>query len=167
MRIFLLVFLLFSSSLFAALKEESDMYQADGIASQIWDIWIQHEDSQSSALMLRGIQQTNVNDMYGALQTFNRLVEMTPAFAEAWNKRASIHWILGNYDASLRDIEEVLKLEPYHFGALSGRGLVYMDRGDYLLARGSFLTLLEVYPAMPGVRDTVQQLEAVLRQGPI
>jgi len=153
--------------LFAALKEEADMFQADGIANRIWAIWIQHEDGQASALMQRGVQQMNVNDMYGALDTYDQLIAMTPDFAEAWNKRATIYWILGNYDASLKDIEEVLKLEPYHFGALSGRGLVYMDRGDYLMARGAFLTLLEVYPAMPGVKDTVQQLEQVLRNGAI
>ncbi|MEK9648341.1 MAG: tetratricopeptide repeat protein [Gammaproteobacteria bacterium] len=117
--------------------------------------------------MQRGIQQMNVNDNYSALQTYNRLIELEPGFAEAWNKRATIHWVLGNYDASLSDIEEVLKLEPYHFGALSGRGLVYIDRGDYLMARGAFLTLLEVYPAMPGVKDSVLQLEEFLRQGAI
>ena len=153
--------------LFAALKEEADMFQADGIANRIWEIWIEHEDGQASMLMQRGMQQMNINDMYGALDTFDQLIAISPEFAEAWNKRATIYWILGNYDASLKDIEEVLKLEPYHFGALSGRGLVYMDRGDYLMARGAFLTLLEVYPAMPGVKDTIQQIEMVLRNGAI
>ncbi|MFZ8929446.1 MAG: hypothetical protein EBS81_08580 [Gammaproteobacteria bacterium] len=153
--------------LFAALKGETDMFQASGIANRIWDIWVQHENSQSNALMQRGIQQMNVNDNYGALQTYNKLIRLEPGFAEAWNKRATIHWVLGNYDASLSDIEEVLKLEPYHFGALSGRGLVYIDRGDYLMARGAFLTLLEVYPAMPGVKDSVLQLEEFLRNGAI
>jgi tetratricopeptide (TPR) repeat protein len=117
--------------------------------------------------MQRGIFQMNANDLYSARETYTRLIAMKPDFAEAWNKRATIYWMLGDYDASLKDIEEVLKLEPWHFGALSGRGLVYMDRGDYFLARGAFLTLLEVYPAMPGVKDTIMQLEQVLRDGAV
>ena len=154
-------------NLFSELKKETDIGRADGIASRIWAIWVQHEDSQANTLMQRGIQQMNSGDMYGALQTYNHLIVQTPDFAEAWNKRATIYWLTGEFDASLKDIEAVLKLEPFHFGALSGRGLVYMDRGDYFLARGAFLTLLEVYPAMPGVKDTITQLEQVLRESAI
>lgn len=153
--------------LFSELKEETDVGRADGIANRIWAIWLEHEDGQASTLMQRGITQMNSGDLVGALQTYTRLISLKPDFAEAWNKRATIYWLTGEYDASLKDIEEVLKLEPWHFGALSGRGLVYMDRGDYFLARGAFLTLLEVYPAMPGVRETIEQLERVLRDGAI
>ena len=153
--------------LFAVLKSENDEVQANGIAGQIWAIWVQHEDSRANSLMLRGINQMNANDLYSALDTFDQLIAYKSDFAEAWNKRATIYWQLGNFDASLKDIDEVLKLEPYHFGALSGRGLVYMDRGDYFLARSAFQTLLEVYPAMPGVRNTIQQLDSVLKQGAI
>ena len=150
--------------LFDSLKSENDMFQAAGIAERIWQIWLEHEDSQASGLMLRGIQQMNANDLYGALDTFDRLIAQKPDFAEAWNKRATIYWVMGNYDASLKDIEDVLKLEPFHFGALSGRGLVYMDRGDYFLARGSFLTLLEVYPAMPGVKENILMLDQMIQE---
>jgi len=153
--------------LFADLKSLDEVNAANSIANRIWDIWLQHDDPQASSLMMRGIGQMNSGDLYGALETYDRLIALQPDFAEAWNKRATIYWQLGQFDASLGDIEEVLKLEPYHFGALSGRGLVYMDRGNYFLARGAFLTLLEVYPAMSGVRQTIQQLEAVLQSSPI
>jgi len=153
--------------LFADLKSLDEVNAANSIANRIWDIWLQHDDPQASSLMMRGIGQMNSGDLYGALETYDRLIALQPDFAEAWNKRATIYWQLGQFDASLGDIEEVLKLEPYHFGALSGRGLVYMDRGNYFLARGAFLTLLEVYPAMPGVRQTIQQLEEVLQNSPI
>ena len=149
--------------LFSSLKQETDVYLANSIANTIWDIWLEHDDSQASSLMRRGIQQMNANSLYAALDTYDQLVSLKPDFAEAWNKRATIYWLLGEFDASLRDIEEVLKLEPFHFGALSGRGLVYMDRGDYVLARSAFLTLLEVYPAMPGVRENVDMLERILQ----
>jgi len=153
--------------LFADLKSLDEVNAANSIANRIWDIWLQHDDPQASSLMMRGIGQMNSGDLYGALETYDRLIALQPDFAEAWNKRATIYWQLGQFDASLGDIEEVLKLEPYHFGALSGRGLVYMDRGNYFLARSAFLTLLEVYPAMPGVRQTIQQLEEVLQSNPI
>ena len=153
--------------LFADLKSLDEVNAANSIANRIWDIWLQHDDPQASSLMMRGIGQMNSGDLYGALETYDRLIALQPDFAEAWNKRATIYWQLGQFDASLGDIEEVLKLEPYHFGALSGRGLVYIDRGNYFLARGAFLTLLEVYPAMPGVRQTIQQLEEVLQSNPI
>ena len=106
--------------LFAELKSETDVYRANGIADQIWQIWFIHEDPQASGLMERGIQQMNSNSVRAALDTFDRLIALKPEFAEAWNRRATIYYQIGEYDASLRDIAEVLKLEPFHFGALSG-----------------------------------------------
>jgi Flp pilus assembly protein TadD len=149
--------------LFAELKSETDIYRANTIADRIWQIWLINEDSQANSMMQRGIAQMNSNSIRAALDTFDRLVTLKPNFAEAWNKRATIYYQIGEFDASLRDIDEVLKLEPFHFGALSGRGLVYMGKEDYFMARGSFLTLLEVYPAMPGVKNNVEMLEQVLR----
>ena len=154
-------------NLFADLKEENDMFQAARIADQIWQIWLINEDPQSNSLMIRGIQQMNANSLYAALDTYDRLIVLKPNFAEAWNKRATIYHQLGEYEASLRDITEVLKLEPFHFGALSGRGLVYMGKEDYFRARGAFLILLEVYPAMYGIKENIQMLEQVLRNSAI
>lgn len=153
--------------LFADLRSETDVYRANTIAGQIWQIWFIHEDPQASGLMERGVQQMNSNSVRAALDTFDRLIALKPDFAEAWNRRATIYYQIGEYDASLRDIAEVLKLEPFHFGALSGRGLVYMGKEDYFMARRAFLTLLEVYPVMPGVKDNVEMLEQVLRNSAI
>ena len=153
--------------LFASLKTETDMFEANSIANAIWQIWFEHEDSMANSLMTRGVQQMESYSISAALQTFDRLIALKPDFAEAWNRRATIYYQMGEYDASLRDIDEVLKLEPFHFGALSGRGLVYMGKQDYFMARGAFLTLLEVYPAMPGVKENILMLEEVLRNGAI
>ncbi|MFT5320507.1 MAG: Flp pilus assembly protein TadD [Pseudohongiellaceae bacterium] len=153
--------------LFADLKSENDVYRASSIADQIWQIWFIHEDPQVSGLMERGMQQMNSNSVRAALDTFDRLITLKPDFAEAWNRRATIYYQIGEFDASLRDIDEVLKLEPFHFGALSGRGLVYMGKENYFMARGAFLTLLEVYPAMPGVKNNIEMLEQVLRNSAI
>jgi len=151
--------------LFNLLRAEEDSFRANDIANRIWSVWTEHEDSRANTLMMQGIARMNAGDLFGALDTYDALIALQPDFAEAWNKRATLYWQLNQFDASLKDIEQVLRLEPFHFGALSGRGLVYMERGNYLQARGAFLTLLEVYPAMPGVRETVQQLERVLQKG--
>jgi len=153
--------------LFASLKTETDMFAANSIANAIWQIWFEHEDPMANSLMTRGVQQMESYSISAALQTFDRLIALKPDFAEAWNRRATIYYQMGEYDASLRDIDEVLKLEPFHFGALSGRGLVYMGKQDYFMARGAFLTLLEVYPAMPGVKENILMLEEVLRNDAI
>lgn len=143
------------------------MFEANTIANAIWQIWFEHEDPLANSLMNRGVQQMESFSINAALETFNRLIALKPDFAEAWNRRATIYYQIGEYDASLRDIDEVLKLEPFHFGALSGRGLVYMGKQEYFMARSAFLTLLEVYPAMPGVKENVLQLEEILRKGAI
>lgn len=153
--------------LFKRLKTEEDVYQANAIANTIWGIWTQNDDAQANALMQRGIQQISANSLVAARDTFTRLIKQKPEFAEAWNKRATVYYLLGEYDASLRDIDEVLKREPFHFGAISGRGLVYIAREDYFRARTAFLNLLEIYPAMPGVKDNIRQLEQVLKDSVI
>ena len=86
------------------------------------------------------------------------IVAIAPGFAEGWNKRATVHYLLGNYDKSLTDIAETLALEPRHFGALSGRGLVYMALEEEELALDSFEAALEVYPLAHGARHNADAL---------
>jgi tetratricopeptide (TPR) repeat protein len=94
-----------------------------------------------------------------ALAILNRLVGAQPDFAEAWNKRATLHFLMGNYEASLADIDKVLDLEPRHFGALSGRGMIYQRQKKYGAALAAFNDALAINPNMPSVKDAVQALE--------
>ena len=80
---------------------------------------------------------------------FNRLTESFPNYAEGWNKRATLHYVLGNLDASDSDIEKTLALEPRHFGALSGLGMVYIQRKELSKAKQAFEDLIEVHPNSP------------------
>ena len=151
-------------TLFINLKQEDAPGAAQLIELQIWDIWVEHENPQARGLMQRGIQQMNINDVYGALDTFDDLIRMEPEFAEAWNKRATINYLVGDYQASKADIEKTLALEPYHFGALSGLGLVNIAQGDFLQARRAFLSCLEVYPAMQGPASNLRALDEFIQQ---
>jgi tetratricopeptide (TPR) repeat protein len=153
--------------LFRALKDTRDVRGASAIEAQIWDIWIEHDNSEYFELMASGIRAMNANALGMALADFNRLIELAPNYAEAWNKRATIYYLLQDYAASAADIDKVLELEPFHFGALSGLGLVRLGQRRFLEARTAFQTVLEVYPAMPGARQNLELLENYLQNNSI
>jgi tetratricopeptide (TPR) repeat protein len=92
------------------------------------------------------------------------LIDHAPKFAEAWNRRATINYITGKLDQSLSDIDKVLELEPRHFGALSGLGMIRKDRGDERGALEAFRDALAINPYMSNVRDAVRALEKDLEQ---
>lgn len=148
--------------LFKQLQAATNLAEAVPVEELIWQIWAEHEDASIANLMLRGIQQVNANDLQGALATFDRLVAAAPDFAEAWNKRATVHWLLGNHEASEADIVKTLQLEPFHFGALSGRGLVLMQQRRFEEARSAFTRALEVHPNMPSVRANIDEITRYL-----
>jgi len=148
--------------LFEKLQRATDLVEAAPTEELIWQIWIEHADSGIASQMRTGIAQMSVNDLPAALATFDRLVATAPDFAEAWNKRATIHYLMGNYAASEADIVKTLQLEPFHFGALSGRGLVLLSQGKYLEARNAFTRALEVHPNMPSVRANIDEINRYL-----
>jgi len=150
--------------LFDKLQHTTEYAQAARLEARIWQLWVQHPDPQPARLMMQGIEQINRDDLQGALATYDRLVQLTPDFAEAWNKRATVYYLLGNYPASQADIDKTLALEPFHFGALSGRALVHLAQQEYFQARSAFHACLEIYPAMPGVNANLQLLETMLEQ---
>ena len=106
--------------LFDQLKEASDLAAAASVEREIWLRWLQSGDDDVNAQMARGMQAMERGDGRTALSAFDEVVERAPGFAEGWNKRATLHWLMGNLAASVEDIERTLALEPRHFGALSG-----------------------------------------------
>ena len=151
-------------TLFDALQHAQEYAIAAPLEDKIWQIWVEHPDSQAAQMMMQGVAQMNRNDLRGALATYDRLIKLAPTFAEAWNKRATIYYLLGNYPASQADIDSTLALEPFHFGALSGRAMVHLAQQEYFQARSAFHACLEIYPAMPGVRENLRLLEQMLEQ---
>lgn len=145
--------------LFSALRTSTDPHEAIKIEFQVWKLWLQHPDSLARDTMTRGIRSMQSGDYQGALATFDDLVERNPEFAEAWNKRATVHYLLGNDEASVADIVETLELEPRHFGALSGLALIY-ERNDQPAAAASALRrALAVHPQMGGGERRLKRLE--------
>jgi tetratricopeptide (TPR) repeat protein len=144
--------------LFARLAAAKDVEEARPIEADIWHIWIASEDSAVEALMNEGVGSMNRQDLPRALEYFDQVVAIAPDFAEGWNKRATVHYLLSNFAESLADIERTLALEPRHFGALSGRGLVYFELKEEDLALDSFEEALTIHPRMPGARSNAEAL---------
>ena len=134
-------------TLFVELQDPSlDLGAAQQLEGLIWQHWFRHDDEEVAAVMNEGGDHLRYGDLEAALQMFDEAVELAPDFAEAWNRRATVNYHLGRYEASLADIEETLAREPRHFGALFGRGLVFMGLEEWEKAYNAFGETLEVNP---------------------
>lgn len=150
-------------SLFSRLDATPSPNEARGIESEIWRIWIEHGDRNISKEMVRGIGLMNRGDLNEALEAFDGVTRIAPDFAEGWNKRATVHFMLRSFDDSVRDIAKTLKLEPRHFGALSGLGLINAALGRYEAAIKAYEKALSVHPHLDGVRQTIRRLKQTLK----
>ena len=150
--------------LFRRLAETPSPTEASATEDAIWTLWMAHPDERAQRYMFAGMRQMNDGQLHEALITFSRLVDMTPEFAEAWNKRATVYYMLSDYDASARDIAETLKLEPRHFGALSGLGLVNIALGRFPAAITAFEMAMAHHPHLRGARENIKNLKDESRE---
>jgi tetratricopeptide (TPR) repeat protein len=146
-------------ALFDELKTTQSEQQAQQIQIRIWDIWAEHTDPEINEKMFFAMDEMGGNQLNLALTSFTEIIELDPEFAEAWNMRATTHFLLGNYRQSLADIMKTLELEPNHFGALSGLGMVYVELDQFFDARNALLRALEINPFLPGAESNLQALD--------
>jgi tetratricopeptide (TPR) repeat protein len=132
--------------LFAELKSAPDAATARGIDQQIWRIWFAPSDPELAGKMAAVLAVEQAGDLQRAMDLLGKMVADYPDYAEGWNQRATVEYQLKQYDASLADIDKVLALEPRHFGALSGRVLIYLAEGNRPQALRAMLTALAVHP---------------------
>ena len=149
--------------LFGALSEAPDPGAALTIETEIWRIWLDGGDSELNELMAQGIEAMSARRFRDAAGRFTELILAAPAFAEAWNKRATVYYLMNRFEDSVRDIERTLALEPRHFGAISGMGLIFLERGDEEGALDAFEKVLEIHPHARGARFQVQRLRERLQ----
>ena len=133
-------------TLFAELKKATSLAEAQRIERIIWAKWHWHKIPRLSQELRLGGMYLQENNFKKALYIFDKIIEEAPAFSEAYNKRATTYFLMKKYDKSLMDIKATLTLEPRHFGALSGMGLIFMNRGDFQRALVAFTTVLKIYP---------------------
>lgn len=122
----------------------------------VWQVWSRSGDPEVDALLKAGIQQMEEGRMGLAVETFTRITERLPEFAEGWNKRATAYYLIGDYDQSLKDCDEVIKRNPQHFGALSGYGLIYIKRGELERALEYLQRALEINPNLESVEQSIE-----------
>ena len=145
-------------ALFERLKTTDSETEAASLTYQIWVIWRQSENDIVNTLMSKGVEEMSRRNYEAAVDTFSEVIKLEPDLAEAWNKRATVYYLMGEYEASVRDIERTLALEPRHFGALSGLGFIYLSHGEGRAALEAFEAALEINPYLPGARTRVEEL---------
>jgi tetratricopeptide (TPR) repeat protein len=153
-------------ALFDRLHKTQSEEEAAVITRTIWALWSTSDDSNVNDLMQQGLIAMQRQDLDAALDRFDQMVKYAPEFAEGWNKRATVYFMRGEFDESVKDIEQTLKLEPRHFGALSGLGMIYeeLDRDEQALK--AFEAALEANPFLPGAKQQVDALRKKLKGSP-
>ena len=136
----------------------------DHVEQALWRIWARSGDPEVDRLYEAGIEQMNAGDLQQSIVTFTRIIELKPDFAEGWNKRATLYFLVGDLRKSLVDCDEVMKRNPYHFGALAGYALIYVRLEYYDRALEYSRRALDVNPNMDGVRRNIELLERLLEQ---
>jgi tetratricopeptide (TPR) repeat protein len=143
----------------AELLYDDDAQTRQWAAAAMWQIWSRSGDPVIDALYQRGVQQMEQSKLREAVATFTDIIKKKPAFAEGWNKRATLYFMLGELDLSLKDCDEVVKRNPKHFGALSGYGQIYLQRGEPERALDYFERALKINPNLTGLISAVKQLQ--------
>jgi tetratricopeptide (TPR) repeat protein len=149
-------------SLFEQLKAAESEDAAAFVENLIWELWLISEQEEVNVLMAKGIEEMSKGNYARAVQAFSAITELSPDFPEGWNKRATAQYLKGDFLASMRDIERTLALEPRHFGALTGLGLIHTALGNELAALKAYETVLSIHPKQKGLQKYVEELRRKL-----
>jgi tetratricopeptide (TPR) repeat protein len=152
--------------LFAGLKAAKTQEDGEAIVAQIWQAWQHSGDPELDAAMERATPVMGRVPAL-ALPVLDDIVARAPGWAEGWNKRATVLYLMGEYDRSLADIDRVLALEPRHFGALAGLGLIRIEKGEPREALTAFRRALAVNPFLRERFGVIPALEKELGEKPI
>ncbi|MBN9253881.1 MULTISPECIES: hypothetical protein [unclassified Mesorhizobium] len=148
--------------LFSDLKRERNEKAAERIAGRIWGEWSQ-SGSASIDLMMQWSQKAIEDQKYDvALDFLDQVVTLQPDYAEGWNRRATVHFLMKNFGKSMSDINQTLRLEPRHFGALSGLAQIMAATGHKQSALEAWQKVLAIYPMMRNAQDQVATLSEEL-----
>jgi tetratricopeptide (TPR) repeat protein len=134
------------------------------VESAMWSVWSRSGDEMVDRLFAVGVEQMGQRQLEAAAETFSRIIQRRPEFAEGWNKRATVYFLLGDYRRSLADCDEVMARNPYHWGALSGYGMIYMRLDQPGRAIDYLEKALAVNPNLDQVAQTIEVLKTLQLQ---
>jgi len=146
-------------NLFQELYDSTNDSQINQIASKIWNIWHETNDIKIEADFYRGMESLRTHDLIMSIAFFTQVIEKKSNFAEAWNKRATVYYMMGDFDKSMHDINETLKLEPRHFGAMDGMGLIFIHLHQYENAIKIYEQMLEIFPNNQAIKNKNKLME--------
>ncbi len=145
-------------SLFSDLKRERNEKSAERIAARIQESWASSGSASVDLMMMWSKKAMDARKFDVALDFLDQVVTISPSFAEGWNRRATVHFMMQNYALSMADINQTLVLEPRHFGALSGLGQIMKNSGNKQLALQAWQRVLDIYPMMRNAQSEVASL---------
>lgn len=153
--------------LFSELREETNLIQIAELQNAIWALWYQIPEDKShlQAEFDAGMRALNLAMPQTAIEHFSNVLEAAPEFAEAWNRRATTYFMIGDLQSSLADIQQTLILEPRHFGALSGLSMIFENTGDLSRALAADRLMLELMPHNSQIQARIEGLEARAGRG--
>ncbi len=154
--------------LFAQLKSTKDLSSAQIIEKEIWEIWSIHPSDDRrgfrlTELLIQGTRLMKMRELDKAYEVFTKIISVESDWAEAWNKRATVLYLMKQYESSLADIKITLVLEPRHFGALSGQALNYIELNLYEKAIESYKDAQKIYPIIDGAKKMIPQLKELIK----
>ena len=150
--------------LFDELKNDNPVLSFE-VEQKIWKIWSTHPQKENLTLMLsEGSKLVNNDRLMEAVNVFTKVIELDPSWAEAWNKRATVLYLLGEFKKSQNDIDKVLELEERHFGALAGQGLVNIHLKNYEKAIMSYKKAQKIYPSMKSPKIMIKEIEKLIKE---
>ena len=151
------------NNLFKQLKN-SEATKAIEIEMKIWNIWSTHPTQEKlTQLLSKGSELISKGKLEKSYKVFSTIIDVAPNWAEGWNKRATVLYLMGSYQDSLNDIDEVLKRESRHFGALSGQGLVHIEMKNYEKAIKSYEAVQKIYPSISSAKVMIPQLKKLIK----
>jgi len=151
--------------LFAQLRTASAPAEIEALQNGIWQLWLSSGDLALDKELEAGMRAMQAGDHTLAIQRFTQIIDRSPDFMEAWNKRATAHYLRGEYRASLADIAETLRREPRHFGALWGQAGIVRQLGEYQRALRVLDRLVAICPHLPGLNEQRLGLREQLEEG--
>ena len=154
-------------ALFHTLKTSSIEAERQKAESDIWKIWYESGNEKVDQLMAEARLVAQAGEFRAAELLYTEVIELAPDFSEGWNRRATTRFYMHDFDGSLDDIQQTLRLEPRHFGAIWGLGMILGAQGKFPEAIAAFKKLLEIKPNAQDATPRIELLKKEMRKGAV
>lgn len=139
-----------------------DLEDAPRVEAQIQRLLAQSGSPALDLLLRRAQDAIKAEDLVAALDHLNAAIDHDPAFAEAWNTRASVFYQMNEYALAVNDIEHALALEPRHFGAMEGLAMIFDETDHPDLALRVVKAARQVNPTRESLKEVEERLQRAL-----